>query len=114
MPDYELKVESDPGRALDTARTFRPDLFLLDLVMPQMSGTELAERIQHDDDLGHTPIIFLSALILTGEESGPPVLLHNRPAFGKPFSLDELKRCIDQQLAIEVPSQSCPSSAEQE
>lgn len=99
MREYEFRVESDAKLALDAARQFRPDLFLLDLVMPKMTGTELAEHISHDRQLAHTPIIYLSALVHTKEESDEPVWNDDRPAFGKPFSIERLKRCIDEQIS---------------
>jgi CheY-like chemotaxis protein len=44
---YVVCEENDPRRALETARSFHPDLILLDLIMPQADGTEVAAQIRH-------------------------------------------------------------------
>lgn len=47
--------------ALAKARALGPDLVLLDLMLPEMSGTEVAKQIRADRTLAHTPIIMVTA-----------------------------------------------------
>ncbi len=51
---------SDPMTALDAARAFEPDVMLLDVIMPDVSGTELAAVLRQDRRLDPIPILFLT------------------------------------------------------
>ncbi|MBJ7898386.1 MAG: PAS domain S-box protein, partial [Cyanobacteria bacterium RI_101] len=53
--------------ALDLARSARPDCVLLDIQMPVLDGLEVARRLRQDPDLGKTPIIALTALVMDGD-----------------------------------------------
>ncbi len=52
---------SDPMNALETARAFEPDVVLLDVIMPEVSGTELAAILRQDRRLDPIPILFLTS-----------------------------------------------------
>ena len=56
---YRVLVCRDGRSALEAFRKERPDLMLLDVVMPKMSGFEVCEAVREED--GATPVIFLSA-----------------------------------------------------
>ena len=55
---YEVRSAPDGLAALDQARTFAPDLVILDLGLPQMDGLEVARRLREHDDI---PILILTA-----------------------------------------------------
>lgn len=55
-------LEAEDGRAaLDAARAAKPDLILLDLMMPAPDGWQVAEELLDDDDTSSIPIIFVTA-----------------------------------------------------
>ena len=58
---YEVKTASDGHEGLQAARDFRPDLILLDIMMPRQDGIETARLIRNDNDLRDTYILFLTA-----------------------------------------------------
>ncbi len=58
---YNVRDLGGPETALAEARRFRPDLILLDVMMPVVDGFRTAERLRADSATGLTPIIFLSA-----------------------------------------------------
>lgn len=66
--EYNLKKEgfgvltSDSGeKGIDLARNLRPDLILLDIMMPGMDGTEVCRIIKSDAELKNIPVVFLTA-----------------------------------------------------
>lgn len=63
---YEVSAATDGAEGLETVRRSRPDLILLDLMLPSMDGLEVCRRIKADPTLRDVPIIIVSA---KGEES---------------------------------------------
>ncbi|HKZ40035.1 MAG TPA: response regulator [Candidatus Hodarchaeales archaeon] len=59
---YDVLTALDGRQALHTIRSENPDLVLLDLVMPFMSGAEVCEQIKNDKALKHIPVIFFTAI----------------------------------------------------
>jgi CheY-like chemotaxis protein len=53
---------SDGERALQMARAEQPDLVLLDVMMPELDGWEVARKLQKDKETQAIPIVFLTAL----------------------------------------------------
>jgi CheY-like chemotaxis protein len=62
----------DPRRALETGRSFKPDLVLVDLIMPGADGHEVAAQLEADWALHGVPIVFLTSLITAEEGNGWP------------------------------------------
>ena len=58
---YEVKTASDGLRAVEMAKKFRPDLVLLDIMMPHMDGVETCRRIREIPEIQKTFVIFLTA-----------------------------------------------------
>ena len=62
---FKAVLAKDGPEAIDLARKERPDLIILDLMLPSMEGTEVCKAIKGREDTGHIPIIMLTA---KGEE----------------------------------------------
>jgi len=58
---YAVRALNDPLRAIGLARDFRPDLIILDVMMPELTGVQLLRMIRSDALLSDTPVIFLTA-----------------------------------------------------
>lgn len=58
--DYTLLIASNGADALDVARAHPPDLILLDVVMPDMSGLEVCRALKADPELANIPVIFVT------------------------------------------------------
>jgi len=94
---YLVLEENDATKADQTAHDFKPDVILLDIVMPKMDGAELATQIEADRELQNTPIIFLTALVTHGEaKSG--LHIEGHPLVAKPISIPELIDAIEKHL----------------
>jgi putative two-component system response regulator len=70
MPHYRVRVASSGARALAAATTDpRPDLVLLDVMMPEMDGYEVISRLRADPRTRELPVIFVTALDSTEDEA---------------------------------------------
>ncbi len=94
---YLVIEENDATKAHQSARNFRPDVILLDIVMPETDGGEVAAQIQADPDLQRTPIIFLTALV-TKAEAKAGLRIQGHPFLAKPISIPELIKGIEENL----------------
>ncbi|SFR32670.1 response regulator [Litoreibacter janthinus] len=66
----EVVQASSGAEALAKVQSFKPDVFLLDVMMPEMSGEELLARLRTNPDLDNTPCIFMTARVQSNEISG--------------------------------------------
>ncbi len=65
---YEAEPVRDGREAVDRARGFRPDLIVMDIQMPYVSGLELIEQLKGDPELRRTPIMAVTAYAAKGDE----------------------------------------------
>ena len=61
MEGYEVATAADGEEALRKIEQDRPDLVVLDIMMPKLDGYEVCRRLRQDDDLKSLPVILLSA-----------------------------------------------------
>lgn len=93
---YVVKEENDGSQALSAARLFRPDLILLDIVMPKMDGGDVARQIAADPMLKAVKIIFLTAIVSQKEAGAGEI--GGFPFMAKPVSLAALTKMIEETL----------------
>ena len=100
---HEVRVVYDGPAALETARTFKPQVGLLDIGMPGMDGVELARRLRHDPNL---PDLLLIAL--TGYGRDEDRQRSNDAGFNahlvKPVDVAELNALLAQRAGQAVPA----------
>ena len=90
---YEVATASNGRDALDYLKQVQPQLILLDVMMPEISGLQVARKIKQESDYASLPILLVSALDRLEEQQ-----LSNSKADGilyKPFDLDELIQRVD-------------------
>jgi DNA-binding response OmpR family regulator len=84
---YEVTTLNQSSRAISTANLLRPDLFILDLMMPPPDGFELCRMLRADPNFAQAPILIITAMDLSNSSA---------TSFGandyltKPFNLDEV------------------------
>ena len=95
---YEVREENDSRKALDAAREFKPDIILLDVVMPNMDGGQVLAALQADKDLKQIPVIFLTATISRQGLDARGRKIAYFPFLAKPFDLKDLEKLIKKQI----------------
>ena len=95
---YVVKEENVGTRGVATIKEFKPDLILLDVMMPGIDGGQIAQRLQGDAALKHIPIIFLTAAVKKTEVGTGGGQIGGFPYLAKPVDMDELEACIAQHL----------------
>jgi CheY-like chemotaxis protein len=102
---YLVQVENDSKMALPAALDFRPDLVLMDVMMPGLDGGDITSLFSEHSDLAKTPIIFLTATVRQAEVDDRAGWLGGHRFLAKPVDLPALLRCLDEHFALaEVPS----------
>jgi CheY-like chemotaxis protein len=64
---YEIEMVNDGQQALDAVGNTQPDLILLDIMMPKVSGYEVCQRIKANPDTRKIPVIMVTALAEMGD-----------------------------------------------
>jgi len=87
--NFEVLVANNGVEALEISRKQKPDLILMDVIMPKMDGIEAIEKLQEDENTRDIPIVILSALgqemdVMRGLQAGASGYIV------KPFSPKEL------------------------
>ncbi len=98
MSEFDICEENNATRALETARSFQPDLILLDVVMPEMDGGDIAAQIKADPALKNVPIVFLTAIV-TEKETQKRQTFGGYPFISKPVTPDKLAESIRKHLS---------------
>src|SRR6266481_3570983 len=95
--NYVVLEENDADQAHQSARNFRPDAILLDIMMPNTDGGEVAAQIEADPELRSTPIIFLTALV-TEPETKAGLRIEGHRSLAKPINIPQLIDQIEESL----------------
>lgn len=97
MYSYEVVTSNESANAIATASNFQPDLFILDLMMPEPDGFKLCRMLRAHPLFRHTPIIIVTALndldsrlVAMGAGANDYLV--------KPFHIDQLFNMIEKQL----------------
>jgi DNA-binding response OmpR family regulator len=99
---YRILVAADGPTGIETAKTERPDLIILDVVMPGMDGLEVCRRLRAEPAMKDTPIILVTAfhgpkLSLKGREAGANSTIR------KPFGPEHIMNAIGKILGSKAP-----------
>ena len=93
--NYDVRVENWPEDALAAAREFKPDLVLLDIIMPRLPGGNVAAQIDSDPLLKGTPIVFLTAAVRRSQVEDNDGIICEHPCLAKPATVDEVIAMIE-------------------
>ena len=102
---YEVRIENDSTKAVSAARSFQPDVILLDVVMPGMDGGDVQAALQTDPVLSRVPVLILTALVDSTELSeGAVAQAGSQMVLPKPVNLALLFRVLDEILGEAAPA----------
>ncbi len=103
--DCDLIVVTDGAEALESVLVHRPDLVLLDVMMPELNGWQVCKYIKSKEELASTGIIMITAIGPVNNELTSP-LFGADDYLDKPFDFDELEDKIKRVLALSYSSSS--------
>ena len=92
----EFLIANDGVHALSQARQYKPDLILLDILLPDLDGISVCEILKRQPHTKKIPIIFMSAL--SGDVTKRTVAMHAEDFFIKPLDLNRLEKRIGELL----------------
>jgi CheY-like chemotaxis protein len=93
---YSFAEADDGEESLEIARRLRPDVVILDMMMPRRTGLEVLAEMRRDKDLADMPVIVLTAQPATREEAlrkGADLVIV------KPFEPDQITSAVEEVLA---------------
>ncbi len=105
----DFLVANDGVQALSQARQFKPDLILLDILLPDLDGLSVCEILKRQPSTRKIPVIFMSAL--SSQVTKRTTAMQVEDFFTKPLDLDRLEsrvRSLLPQAADPSSSQAAP------
>jgi two-component system, OmpR family, response regulator len=96
--EYVVREENDPRAAVSAAEEFEPQLILLDVLMPEMDGGELAASFKANSKLKTVPIVFLTSKLTKQEVAMCAGRIGGYPFLAKPIVLTEVAACLKRHL----------------
>jgi len=96
--NYEVRAENQGSLAIQAAREFKPDLILLDVMMPDMSGDEVSAQMKEDEELSNIKYVFMTAIVTKDETEAMGSNIGGNEFLAKPVKTDELIATIERVL----------------
>ena len=97
--NYDVRVVNWSEDALPAARDFKPDIMLLDIIMPRMPGGNVAAQFEADAELKNVPIVFLTAAVQRSRVDEMDGIISGRPCLAKPATMEEIVAMIEKQTS---------------
>lgn len=91
---HQAILVTDGPKAIETVKSLKPNLLVLDYHLPRMNGIELYDHLQENKELEHVPAILMSARLPKNEARKRKIT-----CLEKPFELDALLKTIDELIA---------------
>jgi two-component system, cell cycle response regulator DivK len=95
--DFTVEAVGDGGQVMAKVREFAPDLIIMDINLPNVSGIRLIERLQADSDFREIPILAVTAYVGKGEESRIRKA-GARDYMAKPIKIEPFMAAVDRLL----------------
>jgi len=99
--NYHVRTENHGKLAIPAAREFKPDLIILDVMMPDMGGDEVAAQLKEDPALSDIKIIFMTAIVTHAETDAVGHTIGGQVYLAKPANTEEMIATIEKVLAAD-------------
>jgi len=99
---YTLRTENVAERVLSAVQEFKPELILLDVMMPGMDGGTLAGKIHQTRAFKNVPIVFLTAAVKQEELDARNGVIGGFPYIAKPLNVKGVIEIIEKHLPESV------------
>ena len=96
--EFEVYIATNGEDGINLVREIRPDLALLDVIMPGMDGGDVASMIRNDKSIEDTPIVFLTAIVKEEETSSQISFTKGYALLSKTVTVGELLACIRENI----------------
>ncbi len=97
--NYKVLTENHSRNAIAAAREFQPDLILLDVMMPEMDGDEIASQLKKDQHLSKIKFVFMTAIVTKDDIESRGSNIGGNEFLAKPVKTGELISTIERVLA---------------
>jgi len=94
VDDFEVEICTDATKGVDKVKEFRPDVLILDIMMPGMSGSDIAAELKSKEDTKDVPIIFLTAIVTNEEAQKRSNVIGGEYFLAKPIEAEDLVKEI--------------------
>jgi len=92
--EFEVYIATNGDDGIRSALEIKPDLILLDVVMPGMDGADVVSIIRNDKSIKDTPIVFLTAIVREEEANSQASFTRGYSLLAKTVTVGELIACI--------------------
>jgi DNA-binding response OmpR family regulator len=106
---YEVFMAHNGNTGIDLARSNKPDVILLDIMMPGMSGGEVSAELHKDPSMANIPVIYISAIISKDEQAKVYGFTGTTPIIAKPVQAKEVINRIEEVLK-NARAERCPKA----
>lgn len=95
---YIVRIENKGSGGLAAAKEFKPDLILLDIMMPDIPGGDVVFQLNNDEETEEIPIVLLTAIVKAEEVEEHKGIMTGLPIIAKPVTVEELVDCIEKNI----------------
>ncbi|KPK98087.1 MAG: histidine kinase [Omnitrophica WOR_2 bacterium SM23_72] len=95
---YEVSEENKGAQGVAAAKEARPDLILLDIIMPDLDGTTVATQLKEDPATKDIPVVFLTVVVQKKEIEDSGNIIGGYPFIAKPVNMEELIGCLSKYI----------------
>ncbi len=93
--NFEVHICTDSNQAVNHIKEIRPNLILLDILMPGISGPDIAQELKEDESTQDIPVVFLTAVITEAEARENKNVIGGHYFVSKPVKVKELIEIIN-------------------
>lgn len=98
---YTVATEQRATQALTTVKAFKPDVILLDVIMPDLDGGVVAEQLRDDPTTKAIPIVLLTAMASHDDVLAKGGRVGGLPFLAKPIDVKKVIACLERHLATD-------------